>query len=345
MKRQSGITVVEILVGLALSLIILAGVMHIFINNKQTYRVQEAFARLQENGRFAMNFITKDLRMAGYVGCGGKVANPENRADYYPPSTDPDIDHGDGIEDQVGNFFASGLEGFQTGDLPLALSDALTLSASDVVPGTDIVRIKRAASTGVRLKGNMTSVNANIQLDAATAAGVFQEFDYLFISDCEAADIFVANNVSSGATTTTIAHPESTNIGNFLSKPYQQDAEVYKFLSTTYYVGYNVAGEPALFRQTMGNAASMNVEEIVEGVENMQLLYGEDTDDDGTPNRYVDSATVTLNGDWNNIVSVRIELYMRSVEDNVAAKENPFHGDRKLRRTFTTSIAIRNSVT
>jgi len=335
MKRQSGITVVEILVGLALSLIILAGVMHIFINNKQTYRVQEAFARLQESGRFATQFITKDLRMAGYVGCGGTIANPVNMADYYPPP------NGDNVADNVGNFNASGIEGFQTGDLPLVLTDALTLSASDVVPGTDIVRIKRAASTGVRLKGNMTTVNANVQLDAATAAGVFQANDYLFISDCEAADVFVANNVSNSGNTTTIAHSNSVNLDNFLSKPYQEDAEVYKFVSTTYYIGYNVAGEPALFRQTLGNAASMNVEEIVEGVEDMQLLYGEDSDDDGTPNRYVDSASVA---DWNNIVSVRIELQVRSMEDNVAAKLTAY-GDRKLRRTFTTSIAIRNRVT
>lgn len=333
--RQNGITMIEVMVAMALSLIILAGVMHIFINNKQTYRVQEAFARLQESGRFATHFITKDLRMAGYAGCGSKIADPKNRTDYYPPPT------GDGVEDVVGDFNGSGIEGYQSGDLPLQLTDAITLSSADVVPGTDIVRIKRATSTGVRLKGNMSAVNANIQLDAATAAGQFQDNDYLFISDCEAADIFVANNISVSGTTTTIAHPESVNKGNFLSKPYQEDAEVYKFISTTYYLGYNNAGEVALFRQTLGNAATMNVEELVEGVEDMHLLYGEDSNGNGTPNRYVDSATV---GNWNNIVSVRIELTVRSLEDHLAAKLTAY-GDHKLRRTFTTSIAIRNNVT
>jgi len=96
-----------------------------------------------------------------------------------------------------------------------------------------------------------------------------------------------------------------------------------------------------LFRQSLTNAGSTQIEEIVEGVEDMQFLYGEDSDDDGTPNRYVDSATVT---DWNNIVSIRIELQVRSIEDNVTAKLTAF-GDRKLRRTFTTSIALRNRVT
>lgn len=322
---------VEVMVALALSLIILAGVMHIFINNKQTYRVQGAFARLQESGRFATYFMTKDLRMAGYVGCGSKISTPENMADL----------DANGTADEVGSFNGSGIEGFQTANLPLALTDTINLTSADVVPGTDIVRIKRAASTGVRLKGNMSTVNANVQMDASTAAGIFQVNDYLFISDCEAADVFVANNVSTSGTTTTIAHSSSVNLGNFLSKPYQEDAEVYKFISTTYYLGYNAAGEVALYRQTLGNAAAMQVEELVEGVEDMQLLYGEDSDGDGTPNRYIDSATV---GNWSNIVSVRIELTVRSLEDHLAAKLTAY-GDHKLRRTFTTSVAIRNRVT
>ncbi|MGD8569828.1 MAG: PilW family protein [Gammaproteobacteria bacterium] len=329
--KQSGITMIEVMVALALSLIILAGVMHIFINNKQTYRVQQAFARLQESGRFATHFITKDLRMAGYAGCGSKINNPVNMTDL----------DGDGNPDIVGKFTTSGIEGFQSTDLPIPLTDTVNLTSSDVVAGTDIVRIKRATSTGVRLKGNLATKDAQIQLDASTAAGVFQDNDYLFISDCEAADIFVANNVSSSGTTTTIAHPNSVNMDHFLSKRYQDDAEVYKFISTTYYLGYNNAGEVALFRQTLGNAATMNVEELVEGVEDMHLLYGEDSDGDGTPNRYVDSATV---GNWNNIVSVRIELTVRSLEDHLSAKMTAY-GDHKLRRTFTTSIAIRNNVT
>ena len=59
--RQNGISIVEIMVSIAISLILLAGVMQIMLTNKQTYRVQEAFARLQENGRFAMDFLAKDM--------------------------------------------------------------------------------------------------------------------------------------------------------------------------------------------------------------------------------------------------------------------------------------------
>jgi len=214
--KQKGITLIEIMVALALSIIILAGVMHIFLNNKQTYRVQEAFARIQENGRFAMQFLAKDLRMAGYIGCGGKINSPNNISDLVAPK---------GTADEVSAFSASGIEGFEYSGLPILLSDTVSLDTSKVVAGSDIVRIKRAASTGARLTGNMTADNANVQLDGTTALGLFQTDDYLFISDCEKSDIFVANNVSSSAGKITIAHSNSVNIDNktFFTKRRQPD--------------------------------------------------------------------------------------------------------------------------
>lgn len=327
--KQKGITLIEIMVALALSIIILAGVMHIFLNNKQTYRVQEAFARIQENGRFAMQFLAKDLRMAGYIGCGGKINSPNNISDLVAPK---------GTADEVSAFSASGIEGFEYSGLPILLSDTVSLDTSKVVAGSDIVRIKRAASTGARLTGNMTADNANVQLDGTTALGLFQTDDYLFISDCEKSDIFVANNVSSSAGKITIAHSNSVNIDNKLSKAYQDDAEVYKFVNHTYYIGTNTAGEPALFRRSLLNAGNLTEEELVDGIEDLQLLYGEDTDTDSAPNIYVDASSVT---DWNNIVAVRIELQVRSIEDNLARNVTAY-GDRKLRRSFTTSIALRN---
>jgi len=343
MKRQSGITVVEILVGLALSLIILAGVMHIFINNKQTYRVQEAFARLQESGRFAINFIARDLRMAGYMGCAGKtVGTPENRADYYP---------NDGLADDVATFDGSGIRGYKYSDLPIQLSNSVSLTAANVVAGTEIVQIKRASSTGARVR-TLPGTNPStteLKLDKNTAYGMFQQYDILFVSDCKTADIFITTGVSSNPASPyiTLTHAIPQNLTNDIN-PYGEDAEVFKLINATYYIGLNSANQPALFRQSLGNADSIITEELVEGVEDMQILYGEDTDDDGTPNYYVDLDDVPPPAvDWNRVVSIRIELGVRSIEDNLAAKSKPLPNqpnvsDRRLRRTFTTSIAIRN---
>lgn len=347
-QHQKGITIVEIMVAISLSIIILAGVMHIFINNKQTYRVQEAFARLQENGRFAMHFITKDLRMAGFMGCAGKmVGTPENSANYYPhPKTGPD-----NTPDDVGEFNESGIEGFEYSSLPIVLTETDSLIATNVYPGpdgngTDLIRIKRASSTGVRVYETPAPGSGQIKLGLPEANGMFQQYDTLFVSDCKQADIFVATGASVTPNPTpgyvTISMASAANLDPHLANDYGTDAEVYKLINRIYYIGTNTAGEPALFRQSLGNANTMVHEELVEGIENMQLLYGEDTDDDGTANHYKDAAAI---GDWDSVVSVRIELEVRSVEDNVAAEKNPNpYNDRRLRRTFTTSIALRNQV-
>ena len=66
---QTGMTLIEIMIALLIGAFLIGGVLEIFINSKQTYRMQENLSRLQENGRSAINFISKDIRMTGYWGC------------------------------------------------------------------------------------------------------------------------------------------------------------------------------------------------------------------------------------------------------------------------------------
>ena len=68
-RYQTGMTLIEIMIALLIGAFLLGGVLQIFINSKQTYRMQENLSRLQENGRFAMEFLARDIRMAGYWGC------------------------------------------------------------------------------------------------------------------------------------------------------------------------------------------------------------------------------------------------------------------------------------
>lgn len=327
-RKQTGVSVIEVMVAVAISLILLAGVMQIFLTNKHSYRVQEAFSRLQENGRYAVQFLVQDIRMAGFFGCSSGVHAPRNIVNL------------DGVAgaDPIAEFNGNGLLGLEATDLPLTLNPTTTLSS--VYGGSDILQIKRATNTGIHLDGPMTAANANIKLDAATATGMFHDDDILFVTDCEKADIFAANNVTPNGAFITIAHPMSVNIDNFLSKVYQEDAEVMRMLVNTYYVDTNSAGVPALFRASMGNNASITPEELVEGVENMQLLYGVDSDDDGVVNKFVTSASVT---DFTKVLTVRITLTVRTIEDNIASQVTAA-GDKRLRRSFTTSVTIRNRV-
>ena len=65
--RQKGFTLVEIMVALTLSLVLIGGVIQIYLSSKESFRVQNELARLQENQRIALEFIQNDIRRAGFT--------------------------------------------------------------------------------------------------------------------------------------------------------------------------------------------------------------------------------------------------------------------------------------
>ncbi|MGI0117280.1 PilW family protein [Zooshikella sp. RANM57] len=66
LKKQSGLSLIELMIALVLGLLLLAGVLQVFLGSSQTYRLTGDLARAQENGRFALDMLTRDIRMAGY---------------------------------------------------------------------------------------------------------------------------------------------------------------------------------------------------------------------------------------------------------------------------------------
>lgn len=65
--RQYGLTMVELMISLVLSLFLILVAAQFFIANKSTYRTQQAQADVQERGRFAMSWLAQQVRQAGYV--------------------------------------------------------------------------------------------------------------------------------------------------------------------------------------------------------------------------------------------------------------------------------------
>lgn len=218
---QTGMTLIEIMVSLLIGVFLLGGVLQIFIGSKQTYRMQEGLSRLQENGRFALDFLSKDIRIAGYREC----------LSFAVPSP---------------------ITG--TSDTGLNTSDTITIQLSTSACGTNLV------ST-------------------------------------------IAYSVQNGA-----------------------------------------GGQPALFKKNDTSAA----QELVEGIENMQILYGVDTDTPHDGANYYVPADPAPN--WSNVVSIRISLLAVSLDDNLTSQPLPYTyngatttpSDRKLRRVFNTTIAVRN---
>lgn len=78
LSKQRGLSIVELLVALVISMLLLTGVVQVFFSSKQTYASNEAASRLQENGRFALEFIAQSARHAGYVEAANATTAPPN---------------------------------------------------------------------------------------------------------------------------------------------------------------------------------------------------------------------------------------------------------------------------
>jgi Tfp pilus assembly protein PilW len=63
---ESGLTLVELFVGLALTMIVIAGVHHLFVSQTRAYSVSSQVLDMQGIARFALNHVVRDLQMAGY---------------------------------------------------------------------------------------------------------------------------------------------------------------------------------------------------------------------------------------------------------------------------------------
>ena len=129
------------------------------------------------------------------------------------------------------------------------------------------------------------------------------------------------------------------------------DASVSAIESHTFYIAPSVGknndgnNQLSLWRKSTLSAPI----ELVEGVENLQLLYGEDTDSDDIPNKYQRADEVT---DWAAVVTIRVTVIVNSI-DNVGSTSVPVLscGDRcidgevydgLIRRSFTQTMHIRN---
>lgn len=366
---QNGLSLLEMLVALALSATLMAGVVGVFMGMFQTDRSQEGVSRIQEAGRFALNFLAQDLRMSGYMGCSSTLNkdNINNTLAGPPPSFQPDrniqgweangTDPGD-INNSVNNEAI-----VDTDDGGWSTSVGNVLDDTDALPGTDIFRLWGADPVVETLVNSVTpgvATVVNVDMDDGISNG-----DILLLSDCERADWVQACNVQQ------VGYPFTLNLmlsagctpGNVVNASLQSGpgAMVMKLGGTVYYLGKrdnNSNNPPALFRRRLGTQGIAGTpEELVEGVEDMQVLYGENTNNDNnnSADRYVPADQVS---DWNSVVGVRITLLIQSIENNLMPDpvSYTYNGviydgqsgngalppDGRLRRVFTATINLRN---
>jgi type IV pilus assembly protein PilW len=332
--KQKGFSLIELMIAMMLGIFITGGLIQLFINSKQSYRVQENLSRLQENGRFAMNFIRHDIRMAGYMGCSASTRLLKNTLN---DNTSFNYDFTKAL---VG-FNATGTDNW-TPTLDTGIPEPLT--------DRDIITIRGILGSGVDIIGQPAAVcNDSAAAHAANLKVVnnayFADNDIVLAGNCENMAIFQISQFNSGEV---VVHNTGAAVpGNAekdLGACFAGNGKLYKLSTRSYFIRNNPQNIPTLYRKD----GTGNAEQMVEGIEDMQILYGEDTDNDNTPNYYLPAGTAGLNMD--NVVSIRVSLVVSTLVDNLATQAIPYTVfdntvtpiDRRLRRVFTSTVAIRN---
>lgn len=89
-SRESGFSLIELMIAMVLSLVILLAVVQVFISSRQTYLLSDDLSRIQENGRFSLDFISQSIRMGGYYRNKGDNVFTflETTCEEFAPCTD-----------------------------------------------------------------------------------------------------------------------------------------------------------------------------------------------------------------------------------------------------------------
>jgi type IV pilus assembly protein PilW len=300
---QVGFSLLELMVALTIGLLLLSGLLTIFNSAKQTYQWNTQLARLQENGRLAMELLTREIRHTGYWGCTGQ-STPNNLLVTPNSLSWLTIDRLHGYDHLHPESLPSALNG-----LALPGNDVLILSGMDVTQQT---LANHDACTA-----QFTLAQAHdLQADELVALSDCQQTVLVQITQANGSNRTLNHAASGGSIGNRSACLGGDCSGNCASAWYQfaPGTPLAPLRSIAFFIGNAASGEPALFWQLLYRGTNPSRTELVEGVENMQILYGLDSDGDRVANQYLRADQVETANGWNNIVSVRIALLLRSAD-------------------------------
>ena len=333
--RQHGLTLIELMVSITIGIVLMAGIMQIFASSKQSYKMQDTLTYLQESGRFSIDLISKDLRRAGYWGPNGQImksATEENILGTTPF-----------IALTSGNYkTCDSTTGLLLEERIFALND--TSSGYGCIPtgGTngylrgDVVTA-RYASPQMVTSTEMTAKPGRLFIRSSIKSG------RVFLGGAEAAADNQINNQGPTESRAVIAH--SYYIGD---------------------TGKKCGGVPipALYRIILGDDGRPTTQKLFEGVEQLQVRVGWDSDNDRIADKYEDASSIASEGPWtwdglfpftNKIVSARVWVLMREQcpDPSYTYAGDPYQmGDTEFtpagtdlnfrRQLYTATVALRN---
>lgn len=303
-RTQRGLTLVEFMVSITIGLLMIAAIATLIADQSGNRAEVDRSGRMIENGRYGIRAMTDDLQMAGYWGELNGVPTTASLAALPDPCSLVLANL-----EAASQLHIQGYDAVAAGAAPSCIANHK--------PGTDILVVRHAdpdmsavLTAGAPDLSKLTAGQVYVQTGLNVASSAF----------------FSAVNVGNASAT--------TNATNFplVKKDKTTPANIRKFVVHIYYIakcsvesgGSCDAGDggkpiPTLKMLELGanagaTAWSATPVTIAEGIENLQVDYGVDTDGDGAPNGDDVDGTGIGVADWPNVMAVKIHLLARSLE-------------------------------
>lgn len=310
-----GVTLIELMVSLVIGLLLIAGAVTVYLQSRNTYRVTETVARLQEVARYALNIVEPDVRLAGFWGLTNRPDFIENLG--APGDTQQAV--AAGIGSDCGNNwivdvaqFVDGRDADNTGGSGYDFNCNPPASVTPAV-SSDVLIVRRASSDVRALTAGRVQIQTNrmrgvIFKDGALPAG------FGAAPASETRDLLV--------------HAYYINNGG---------------------VGPNGLAQFELRRRTLQGTSTID-ESIIPGVQDLQVQFGVDTNGDGNADLYVDPESVPAAGRitsariWLLVVAEDLEVgFVDTTDYEYANADHGVFNDSRRRILISKTIQIRNS--
>ncbi|MBC5781661.1 PilW family protein [Ramlibacter sp. USB13] len=289
-RRQGGFSIIELMVGVTLGLMLVAGLALLFANSSQSSAEHEKSLRQIENGRYAVDLLTEDLSVAGYFG----EAVAEGLAATVSPCS-------------ASAAVAADLEAKRA-----ATPATLPFGVQGLTP-------EEAAALGC-LDHHLAGTPAIVVRRLATAA--------VPVASMEAGHVYLqASNNPADLNATYLA---ATDAASLVLKDMDGTVnKVRRYVSRVYYVSScsdcAVDTIPTLKRLEL-QGGGVVAAPLAEGIERIGFDYGFDTDANGVPDSWIGlngagasaAATAAAAKGWENAVAVRVYLVARTTEPSPA---------------------------
>lgn len=317
----AGFSLIELLVALLLGAVLAAGMTLAYLGAKQSAFHDDQVARLQENGRFALRVLSRELAMAGFFAGAPGVSG------VTPAAVGRDCGEGNWVLDGAAPLEL--VSDHSGGAVPVSVAGT-TLDCLDgrAIPvGADLLAVKRTAG-----ESSLSGADVAERLGSSSVAGW-----YLHLVDGQPVGW------------EQLAPADLRGMASALSPDSYWRAITKVFFIRKYSDADNPQDDiPTLCMETMrGNA--MAAQCMVEGIEDVQYEFGLDTDADGVPDRYSNAPTAE---EMAGAVTARVYLLARSIRPiagwvdeqsySLGRKIVAARRDGHLRRVFSSTVLLRN---